>query len=200
MHTPGDLHPALRRAWGFAEQVRAALLERMRPLTAAQWIFRPAARAWCIGEQVEHLLLAEIGSSKMVRKLIRGDFSAQGIPVGAGLHTAALDRYPFGRLEAPSVLVPGPVRNREILERALPQRTLRVSGGRPGNAASPGPRDRRLVHPRRLGEAAGLARGAPFHPDPADRSRPRLSRVASPGRMPFGRTRPAPASAWPDVG
>lgn len=119
MHTPGDLHPALRTAWGFAEQVRAALLETMRPLTAAQWAYRPAPRAWCIGEQGEHLLLAEIGSSKMARKLIRGDFSAREIPVGARLYTAALDRYPFDRLEAPSVLVPGPVRNREILERAL---------------------------------------------------------------------------------
>jgi len=114
-----DLHPMLQPAWGFAEQVRAALLETLRPLTAAQWVFRPAARAWCIGEQVEHLLLAEIGSSKMAHKLIRGDFSDQETPIAARLYTAALDRYPLGRLEAPSVLVPGPVRSREILEPAL---------------------------------------------------------------------------------
>jgi len=114
-----DLHPMLQPAWGFAEQVRAALLETLRPLTAAQWVFRPTARVWRNGEQVEHLLLAEIGSSKMVRKLIRGDFYAQHAPAGATLYTASLDRYPFGRLEAPSSLVPGPIRERAALERAL---------------------------------------------------------------------------------
>ncbi|MBI3003342.1 MAG: DinB family protein [candidate division NC10 bacterium] len=119
MHTPGDLHPALRVSWNFAEEIRAKLLESIHSLTAAQWLFRPGARAWCIGEQVEHLLLAEVGSSKMARKLIRGDFSPREVPVGTRLYTAALDRYPFGRLEAPSVLLPGPARNREILERAL---------------------------------------------------------------------------------
>src|SRR3989304_1804684 len=119
MQTPRDLHPTLRVSWDVAEQVRAKLLETIRPLAAAGWVFRPAPRAWCIGEQVEHLLRAEIGSSKMVRKLIRGDFRAQHIPAGATLYAAALDRYPFGRLEAPPALVPGPVRNRETLEREL---------------------------------------------------------------------------------
>lgn len=109
----------LQPAWGFADQVRAILLGTLRPLTATQWVFRPATGAWCIGEQVEHLLLAEVGSSKMARKLIRGGFSAQEIPAGTHLYTAALDRYPFSRLEAPAVLAPGPVRNRETLQQAL---------------------------------------------------------------------------------
>ncbi|MGH7395314.1 MAG: DinB family protein, partial [Candidatus Methylomirabilales bacterium] len=119
MQASSDLHPLLQPAWGFAERVRSALLETLRPLTAAQWVFRFAARSWCIGELVEHLLLAEIGSSKMVRKLIRGDFRAQDLPARAVLYTAALDHYPFGRLEAPSPLVPGPIRERAALERAL---------------------------------------------------------------------------------
>lgn len=119
MQTPDKLDPLLQAAWAFAEQVRAALLETLRPLTAAQWIFRPTAREWCIAEQVEHLLLAEIGSSKMARKLIRGDFHAQHPPAGATLYTAALDRYPYGPLSAPSALVPGPTRERADLERAL---------------------------------------------------------------------------------
>lgn len=114
-----DLHSILQPAWGFAEQVRAKLLETIRPLTTAGWVFRPGPRAWCVGEQVEHLLRAEIGSSKMVRKLVQGDFRAQHIPAGATLYAATLDRYPFGRLEAPPALVPGPVRNRETLEREL---------------------------------------------------------------------------------
>ena len=55
----------------------------------------------------------------MVRQLIRGDFRAQDVPPGATLYTASLDRYPFGRLEAPSALVPGPVRPYVELEREL---------------------------------------------------------------------------------
>lgn len=117
MQPPGGLHPLLQAAWAFAEQVRASLLETLRPLTAAQWVFRPMARGWCIAEQVEHLLLAEIGSSKMARKLIRGDFRAHQPP--AILYTAALDRYPYGHLSAPSSLAPGPIRDRADLERAL---------------------------------------------------------------------------------
>jgi len=115
----------LQPAWGFAEQVRAALLETLRPLTAAQWVFPPTARVWRIGEQVEHLLLAEIGSSKMGRQLIHGDFYDQHAPAGATLYTVSLDRYPFGRLEAPSPLVPGPVR-----DRAAPERELEVAHAR----------------------------------------------------------------------
>jgi len=120
-----DLHSMLQPAWGFAEQVRAKLLETIRPVTAAQWAFRPEAWAWCIAELVEHLLFAEIGSSKMVRKLIRGDYRAREVPVGATLYTGDLDRYPYGRLEAPHDLTPGPVR-----DRAAPERELEVAHAR----------------------------------------------------------------------
>jgi hypothetical protein len=68
---------------------------------------------------VEHLLRAEIGSSKMVRKLIRGDYAILELPAGATLYTTALDKYPYGRLEAPQVLIPGPIRDRGDLEREL---------------------------------------------------------------------------------
>ena len=120
-----DLHSMLQPAWGFAEQVRAKLLETIRPLATAGWVFRTGPRAWCVGEQVEHLLRAEIGSSKMVRKLIRGDYRAREVPVGATLYTGDLDRYPYGRLEAPHDLTPGPVR-----DRAAPERELEVAHAR----------------------------------------------------------------------
>lgn len=119
MEMPIELHPGLRAGWEFAEEVRGELLEMIGSLTAAQWAFRCEAGSWCIAEVVEHLLRAEIGSSKMVRKLIRGDFPTRELPAGTLLNTAALDRYPYGRLEAPQVLVPGPIRDRGDLEREL---------------------------------------------------------------------------------
>lgn len=119
MQMPIELHPGLRAGWEFAERVRGELLEVIGFLTTAQWVFRREPGSWRIAEIVEHLLRAEIGSSKMVRKLIRGDYSTQEHPAGATLYTTALDKYPYGRLEAPQVLVPGPIRGRVELEREL---------------------------------------------------------------------------------
>src|SRR3990172_2289057 len=119
MQMPIELHPGLRAGWEFAERVRGELLEVIGTLTTAQWVFRREPGSWCIAEVVEHLLRAEIESSKMVRKLIRGDYGSQELPRGTTLFTAALDRYPYGRLEAPPVLIPGAIRDRAELEREL---------------------------------------------------------------------------------
>ena len=118
MQEPTELHPGLLAAWEFAETVRGELLQTVRSVTPDRWTFRAAA-AWCIGEVVDHLLRAEIGTSKMVRKLIRGDYGGQAVPSGATLYTRDLDRYPYGRLDAPRDLVPGSVREREEAEREL---------------------------------------------------------------------------------
>lgn len=65
------------------------------------------------------MLHAEIGTSKMVRKVIRGDYRAQAVAVAETLHTRGVDRYPYGRLAAPPGLVPGPIRDRPEVEREL---------------------------------------------------------------------------------
>ncbi len=119
MQMPSKLHPALWAAWELAEKVRGELFQAFRPVTPAQWTFRPAEGAWCIAEVVDHLLRAEVGTSKMVRKLIRGDYGGQAIPTRATLHTKDLDRYPYGRLDAPRILIPDPVREKADLEREL---------------------------------------------------------------------------------
>jgi hypothetical protein len=114
-----ELHPAFREAWDFVEKVRGELLLAIRPVTRVQWTFRLTVEAWCIAEVLDHLLRAEIGTSKMVRKLIRGDFSAQALPIRATLYTKDLDRYPYGRLDAPHGLIPDPVREKPDLEGEL---------------------------------------------------------------------------------
>jgi hypothetical protein len=113
------LHPGLTAAWTLVEAVRSDLLATIRPVTAAQWTFRPTAGAWGIGDIVEHLLLAEIASSKMARKLIRGDYRNVPYPQDATLYGAELDRYPFGPLDAPAVLVPGAAREWPVVESEL---------------------------------------------------------------------------------
>ena len=116
MQTCRDLHPGLTGAWTLAEKIRRDFLTTIRPLSGPQWAFRPSVMGWCIGEIVDHLRLAEIGSSKMARKLIRGDYEGIPFPKGARLRGVDLDCYPFGPLDAPHVLVPGSLRGLAILE------------------------------------------------------------------------------------
>lgn len=115
----GQVHPGLLGAWAFAEKVRREMLTAIQPLSPIQWAFRPSNQTWCIGEVVEHLLLSDIASSKMVRKLIRGDYQNMTFLKDARLHGLELDGYPFGTLDAPQILVPGPLRERTILESDL---------------------------------------------------------------------------------
>jgi hypothetical protein len=119
MQTRHGLHPGLTGAWTLVEEVRRELLTTIRLVNGPQWACRPDRVGWCIGEVVEHLLLAEIGSSKMVRKLIRGDYGATPFPNGARVWGVDLDRYPYGPLGAPHVLAPGPLRGLPILELEL---------------------------------------------------------------------------------
>ncbi len=116
---PVALHPALLPCWQFADRVREDLLATIRPVSPAQWAFRAGTASWSIAQVVDHLLRAEIGSSKMARKLIRGDYRTSPLPAGATLYTAELDRYPYGQLTAPQELIPGPARDRGELEREL---------------------------------------------------------------------------------
>ncbi len=146
MQARSGLHPGLRGAWTLVEEVRQELLTTIRPLSGIQWAFRPNSMRWCIGEVVEHLLLAEIGSSKMGRKLIRGDYKNIPFPRAARLCGVDLDRYPFGSLDAPRVLVPGSFRDRTIVESELAtaherfRRELgRFQGSNPEALRSPDP-------------------------------------------------------------
>jgi len=132
METPRDLHPGLIGAWGFAKEVRQELLAAIRGLSPIQWAFRPSTKTWCVGEVAEHLLLSDVGSSKMVRKLIRGDYRDIAFPEGTKLCGVDLDRYPFGSLDAPRVLAPTSLRDRAIVESelALARERLRLELGR----------------------------------------------------------------------
>jgi hypothetical protein len=146
MQTSAGLHPGLTGAWTLADEVRRELLASIVGLSPIQWAFRPNPTTWSIGEIVEHLLLSEIGSSKMVRKLIRGDYANTPFPEGATLFGAGLDRYPYGSLEAPPALVPGSPRHRTIVESELAsarerlrQELARFQGDDPEALRSPDP-------------------------------------------------------------
>lgn len=100
------VHPTLRLPLQDCQSTRGELLAILDRVTPERWAARPGAAGWSVGEQVDHLIRSEVGTSKMARRLIRGDFQAVPRPPEASLYDSRLDSYPYGRLDAPAVLVP----------------------------------------------------------------------------------------------
>lgn len=100
------LQPGLRSAWSLCETVRADLLAALAAVPPGEWARQPGPGCWSVAQQADHLLKAEIGTSKIVRRLIRGDYRGVTPPPGAVLHTSTLEVYPFGPVAAPPALEP----------------------------------------------------------------------------------------------
>lgn len=90
------------------ETTRRELLAILAGPQPAGWDARPSGGGWTMAEHVDHLVRSEVGTSKMVRRLIRGDFAGIEKPPGARLHDSRLSLYPYDRLVAPAGLVPTP--------------------------------------------------------------------------------------------
>src|SRR5262245_34312641 len=105
-HPAESLQPGLRASWALCEEARADLLSALGAVPPDEWSWQPDASRWSVAHQVDHLLKAEVGTSKIVRRLIRGDFSALVRPAGAPLHDGSLAAYPYGPTTAPSFLEP----------------------------------------------------------------------------------------------
>jgi carbonic anhydrase len=114
---PDDLHPGLRDPWQMCETIRGDLLALLRNIPPNQWEVRPAPGLWSAAHQADHLLRAEIGTSKIVRKLIRGDFRDAAVPEGVVPYDSTLGHYPFGPVAAPAALEPEGLSASEAVER-----------------------------------------------------------------------------------
>ena len=100
------VHPSLSGPLQAFEHVRRDLLAVLREVPPTSWVSRSSSQAWSVGEHADHLIRAEIGTSKMAHKLIRGDFQHVIRPDDALYFDSRLTAYPYGRLAAPSVLEP----------------------------------------------------------------------------------------------
>jgi hypothetical protein len=105
-HPADGLQSGLRTAWSLCEKVRADLLAALRSVRPDDWGRPPASGRWSVSQQADHLLRSEIGTSKIVRRLIRGDFQGRTRPPGAVLYDSTLEVYPFPPAAAPAVLQP----------------------------------------------------------------------------------------------
>jgi hypothetical protein len=89
--------------------VRRDLAALLAALTRRDWSLRASRDAWTVSESFDHLVRAEIGTSKMARRLIRGDYTGVVRPPGVRVYDSSLDVYPYGRYPAPATLVPEPL-------------------------------------------------------------------------------------------
>jgi len=95
-HSADGLAPRLRGSWSLCETVRADLLATLGAVRPSHWARQPGPDRWSVAQQADHLLKAEVGTSKIVRRLIRGDYESVTRPPGAALYDSRLDAYPFG--------------------------------------------------------------------------------------------------------
>jgi hypothetical protein len=101
-----SLLPGLREPWAQCEAVRKELLALLARVPPGRWLVNPVPGRWSVGQQADHLLRAEVGTSKMVRRIIRGDFAGLTRPVRVALHGSTLAAYPYGPGKAPAGLEP----------------------------------------------------------------------------------------------
>jgi len=116
-HSADRLQPGLRSSWSLCESVRADLLATLEAVPPSDWARPPGSGRWTVAQQADHLLKAEVGTSKIVRRLIRGDYQGLTRPSGAVLHDSRLDAYPFGPAPAPPGLEPEDLGATEAYER-----------------------------------------------------------------------------------
>ncbi len=112
-----DLHPGLRAPLDSCEAVRRDLTGVLATLTSRDWSKRADRDTWTVSQSFDHLIRAEIGTSKMARRLIRGDYAGVIRPPNARLYDSTLDAYPYGRYPAPAILVPESLRLEEAVDR-----------------------------------------------------------------------------------
>jgi hypothetical protein len=139
------LHPKLLAPWELCESTRRRLLASIGSIPAASWKERPREGTWSPAEHADHLHLSEVGTSKMVRKLIRGDFASLSRPQTATLYDSRLDAYPYSPLPAPDVLSPFGRDPGEVValldasHRRLAEELSRYDGEDPDEIGAPDP-------------------------------------------------------------
>lgn len=95
------LPPPLEALWRDLESVRALVLKEVEGLSQGQADWRPSEKDWSVGEIINHLTLAEVGTGKLTSKLLK-DAGSGDAPFPADLkHFAPLAPLPPGPAEAP---------------------------------------------------------------------------------------------------
>jgi hypothetical protein len=140
-----SLHHSLAAPWEACELVRRDLMGILSRVDPQAWTTRAKNGSWTLAQQVDHLIRAEVGTSKIARRIIRGDFRDTMQPPGARRFDSSLAEYPYGRLPAPAGLEPQTIRFNDAIQQldAVRQRfveeLLRFDGPDADAVAAPDP-------------------------------------------------------------
>lgn len=95
----------LETIWNDLESVRAQTLKETEALSQTQADWQPADGEWSIGEILHHVMLAEVGTSKLTSKLLR-DARPPLPPFPGDLRAFTPLPPPPGPAKAPEVVYP----------------------------------------------------------------------------------------------
>jgi hypothetical protein len=118
------------------------ILSRVDP---EAWSTRAKNGRWTLAQQVDHLIRAEVGTSKMARRIIRGDFRDTIQPPGARRCDSSLAEYPYGPSPAPAGLQPETIRfndatpQLDAVHKRFAEELLRFDGPDADAVAAPDP-------------------------------------------------------------
>jgi hypothetical protein len=102
-------HPKpVEMLWSELERARAEVLREVESLSQRQADWKPGDRDWSIGEVIDHLTMAEIGTGKLTTKLFK-EVQAGGAPAVFPHDLAEfgpLPPWPPGPADAPEVVWP----------------------------------------------------------------------------------------------
>jgi DinB superfamily len=145
MMTGRSLHAGLVPAFEQCEATRRDLLALLTGLASTEWKRGLGTEAWTIAEHVDHLVLAEVGTSKIVRRLIKGDLPSGPRRTTSPLFDSTMTSYPYGPGPAPKVLEPRAQPRQQTVDRLheghrrFIEELERFDGPDPDGIAAPDP-------------------------------------------------------------
>ena len=141
------MHPKLLKAYQLADEDRQKLMNAVGGLNQQQMDFKVSADEWSIGQILQHLILGEVATGKLVHRLIKeGTESALAIDKESTLKPVAQMDYTYSSGKAPEFMLPQPampveeiMQQLETSHQRIKETLERYSGDDPDELRSPLP-------------------------------------------------------------
>jgi DinB superfamily len=117
MTTSRSLHSGLVPLLEQCEAARRDLLALVSGLAPTEWKGGLGVGSWTIAEHVDHLVLAEVSTSKIVRRLVKGELPRGPRRPTSPLFDSTMAIYPYGPGPAPQALEPRAQPRQQTIDR-----------------------------------------------------------------------------------
>ena len=141
------MHPKLLKAFQLADEDRQKLMNAVKGLNQQQMDFKISPDEWSIGEILQHLILGEAATGKLVHRLIKeGAKSALATDKESTLKPVDQMDYSYSSGKAPEFMLPQPampmeeiIQQLETNHQRIKETLERYSGDDPDELRSPMP-------------------------------------------------------------